>query len=714
MKNKINEKKLNKRLWNLLNDLRADARVEDFIDILTTLFFYKYISDLNKINKLEEINLTVSPELEFNKLLNQINSGNLGDQLNKIFVEIEELNQPQLENILSYTDYSQYRRESLVKILMFFNEIDFGLMYKTEKQTISDTFNFLVEIIIKQMGRRGGEFITPKSINQLLSKIISANSKNSIYNPICGFGRSLIRFAKDNDIASENIYGNEINFSAYRICILNLFINGFAKTKIVQGNPLVSPTFLENGKLKQFDISLGCPPFMTYWNPSDISVDKENTFRFGVPSKRGGTYAFINLMYNTLSKSGKAAIIVPNGTLFRRGRDGDILKAILAEKKLDCVVSLPTKLFTNTSIATALLIFNKAKSNNEVLFIKADEEYEKNTSQNLLTNTNIEKIVNTYKDYKTVENYSKLIKYEDLLNNELNLDPKFYVDKPSFKSKGEEIDTVKLSDIADLFKGVHIKKEDRVDSSDWYYLLGRDIKENSLKTPTTCIKNDIAEKYIQKLIMPGDIVLFTHFDTPKIAVVKPDFPNTIASNMITVLRPKKVHSKYLYRFLSSNTGKEIMMKQLSRISKGSVIKYVNLKDLSNLEIPLLKNEDLVDAIISDNLLDKKNIYERELHRTLKDLLIKNGWGSDNLFVEHRIGKYIYDLVIKENSEIKYIFEVKSSKATPEFLSFQLESLSNELKDSNIQLYILTESGIKKFDLNSEKLSEVKDLPTPTK
>jgi type I restriction enzyme M protein len=143
------------------------------------------------------------------------------------------------------------------------------------------------------------------------------------------------------------------------------------------------------------------------------------------------------MIETTVEGTGKVGVIVPHGVLFRGAAEGKIRQAFVEENLLEAVVGLPSNLFYGTGIPAAILIFNRGKRTTDVLFVDASREYEDVKNQSKLRPQDIEKIVATYKKFKTVEKYAYRATFEEMRENDFNLNIPRYVDR--FEEE-EEID----------------------------------------------------------------------------------------------------------------------------------------------------------------------------------------------------------------------------------------------------------------------------------
>ena len=220
---------------------------------------------------------------------------------------------------------------------------------------------------------------------------------------------------------------------------MNMFLHGEDNHRIEWGDTIRHPMLLEkDGKgLLHFDIVTANPPFsLDKWGHEGASSDEFGRFRRGVPPKTKGDYAFISHMIETLKpESGRMAVVVPHGVLFRASSEGKIRQQLIEENLLDTVIGLPEKLFFGTGIPAAILFFKKNKTDDKVLFIDASREFKSGKNQNQLTTNNIEKIIDTYKARETTDKYSYLATFDEIKENDFNLNIPRYVD--TFEEEAE-------------------------------------------------------------------------------------------------------------------------------------------------------------------------------------------------------------------------------------------------------------------------------------
>lgn len=289
-------------------------------------------------------------------------------------------------------------------------------------------FEEIINDYALNIGKRGGEGYTPEYISKLLAKIITIHNNNpiSVYDPTCGSGSSLLEVGKVAKV--KKYYGQELHIGSYNLARMNMLVHGlnFNQFDIQLGDTLSEPKHHE-----KFDAIVCVPPFGVRWDPNSISEDDPRYIGYGrLAPKSKADYAFIQHMLYHLDENGTMAVISPLGVLFRGAAEGEIRQYIIEQQNsLDAVISLPANLFYNTGIPTCLLIFKKNRQQKDsILFIDASNEFKKERPNNVLTDKHIQKIVDTYKNYKNVDRYARVVPLDEIKNNEFNLNIPRYID----------------------------------------------------------------------------------------------------------------------------------------------------------------------------------------------------------------------------------------------------------------------------------------------
>ena len=284
---------------------------------------------------------------------------------------------------------------------------------------------------------------TPAEVSDLLSIILAPQEGDTICDPACGSGSLLMKCGKQvqknfNGSKKYALYGQEAIGSTWSLAKMNMFLHGEDNHRIEWGDTIRNPKLQDShGGLLHFDVVTANPPFsLDKWGFEDAKNDHFGRFNRGVPPKTKGDYAFISHMIETLKpQTGRMGVVVPHGVLFRGSSEGAIRQKLIEENLLDAVIGLPEKLFFGTGIPAAILIFKKHKDDKNVLFIDASHEFKSGKNQNMLTEDNIQKIVDTYLARESVEKYAYLATLEEIAENDFNLNIPRYVD--TFEEEAE-------------------------------------------------------------------------------------------------------------------------------------------------------------------------------------------------------------------------------------------------------------------------------------
>jgi len=315
------------------------------------------------------------------------------------------------------------------KVLSHLDKINFELK-NHDRDVLGDAYEYLIAQFASGAGKKAGEFYTPQQVSKILAKIVT-NKKTklkSVYDPTCGSGSLLLRVAKEVEDVS-NFYGQELNRTTYNLARMNMIMHDvhYRKFDIKQEDTLENPQHMDD----KFEAIVANPPFSANWsaNPLHMSDDRFSQYGKLAPSSKAD-FAFVQHMIHHLDDNGTMAVVLPHGVLFRGAAEGHIRKYLIEDRNyLDAVIGLPANIFYGTSIPTCILVFKKCREDSEnVLFIDASNEFEKAKNQNYLTDENIEKIIDTYKNRSEIEKYSHNASLDEIKENDYNLNIPRYVD----------------------------------------------------------------------------------------------------------------------------------------------------------------------------------------------------------------------------------------------------------------------------------------------
>lgn len=484
------KRQLQQQLWNIANTLRGKMDADEFRDYILGFIFYKYLSEkihftANKIlsdsgedidytnvdensesgkeivnaiyeEVVEDLGYFLKPSELFSNIAKKGHQKEEGKsnfilpELSKILTNIEQStlgtnSEDDFEGLFDDLDLTSAKlgrtedeKNTLIsKVLYHLDDIDFNLS-DTNADVLGDAYEYLIAQFASGAGKKAGEFYTPQQVSTILARIVTSRKSQlkSVYDPTCGSGSLLLRVAREAKVS--DFYGQEMNRTTYNLARMNMILHGvnYSNFDIRQEDTLEKPQHLD----KTFDAIVANPPFSAKWSANELHLLDERFSQYGklAPSSKAD-FAFIQHMIHHLDENGIMAVVMPHGVLFRGAAELIIRKYLIKEKNyLDAVIGLPANIFFGTSIPTCILIFKKCREADEdILFIDASKEFEKQKNQNVLLNEHIDKIVDTYQNRTVIEKFSHKATLQEVADNDYNLNIPRYVD--TFEEE-EEID----------------------------------------------------------------------------------------------------------------------------------------------------------------------------------------------------------------------------------------------------------------------------------
>ena len=466
-----------RKAWAVCNTFRGTIDPAQYKDYILTAMFLKYISDVwhdhydayekkygkdpERIARLMERDRFVLPMVtltdpktkkvldtfraDFTSLWARRSAPNIGELIDITLRHIAEANHDRhkLDEVFKNIDFNtdrlgdtKERNGRLKTMLEDFADLDLRPS-RVNEDVIGNAYIYLIEKFASDAGKKAGEFYTPMAVSRLLAVLANPQPGMRICDPACGSAGLLLEAATAVGNRNVSLYGQELNQSTYALALMNMFIHGFDSARIERGDSLRNPLLVENDRLLRFDIVVANPPFsLDKWGVDDAEHDRYNRFWRGLPPKSKGDYAFISHMVEVAKpQSGRVAVVVPHGVLFRGGAEGRIRQRLIDDNLLDAVIGLPGNLFPTTSIPVAILLFDRARerggereAEDQVLFVDASNQFSPAKTKNQMEESHIQHIVAAVRARQGVDKFASLVSRATIAENDYNLNIPRYVD----------------------------------------------------------------------------------------------------------------------------------------------------------------------------------------------------------------------------------------------------------------------------------------------
>ena len=447
---------LENHLWEAANILRGPVDAADFKTYIFPLLFFKRISDV-QAEEFQQAMEESGGDLEYASFAEnyrfQIPEGcnwkevravtkNVGQALQYAFREIEKANPDKLYDIFGDAQWGNKDRLSdalLRDLIDHFSRLRLGNQ-DVEADILGQAYEYLIKKFADQTNKKAGEFYTPRSIVQLMIDILDPQEGETIYDPACGTGGMLLEAVHHIQRAGGRVqllygklFGQEKNLTTSSIARINLFLHGVEDFQIVRGDTLRNPAFFEGDHLAAFDCVIANPPFsLKKWGRNIWEKDPFGRNFAGLPTDNSADFAWVQHMIKSMAVgTGRMAVVLPHGALFRMGAEGKIRQQILQMDKLEAVIGLGPNLFYGTGLAASILIFRQRKQpdrQGKVLMMDAAKLFKSGRNQNTLEAEHREQILAWFQDLKMVEGAVHLATLDEIADNDWNLNIPRYVE----------------------------------------------------------------------------------------------------------------------------------------------------------------------------------------------------------------------------------------------------------------------------------------------
>ena len=487
----VQRDELHRTIWRIANDLRGSVDGWDFKSYVLETLFYRFISEnlTAYINEAErrvgaadfdyaalsdekaefgrretvaEKGFYILPSELFDNVRRRAASdANLNETLQRIFRNIEGSavgteSEGDIKGLFADLDVNsqklgstvEARNKKMVKLLDAIGDLELGSFADHTIDAFGDAYEYLMQMYAANAGKSGGEFFTPQEVSELLARItvIGKTSVNKVYDPACGSGSLLLKFAKvlGKENVRQGFFGQEINLTTYNLARINMFLHdiNYEKFDLAHGDTLIDPAHWDD---EPFEAIVSNPPYSTKWegDANPLLINDPRYAPAGVLApKSKADLAFTMHMLSWLAVNGTAAIVEFPGVLYRGGAERKIRQYLIDNNYVDAVIQLPPDLFFGTTIVTCVIVLKKSKQDNSILFVDASAEFTRVGNKNKLMPENQQRILDAVVDRRDDDHFAKLVAFENVKVNHYNLSVSSYVEKEDTR---EEVDITSLN-----------------------------------------------------------------------------------------------------------------------------------------------------------------------------------------------------------------------------------------------------------------------------
>jgi type I restriction enzyme M protein len=444
----IKKSELYSSLWKSCDELRGGMDASQYKDYVLVLLFVKYVSD--KYAGRKDALLDVPKGARFADMVNLKGDKHIGDKMNKIIAKLAEANE--LRGVIDVADWNDPDKlgkgpemvDRLSNLVAIFDSpnLDFSRNRAEGDDLLGDAYEYLMRHFATESGKSKGQFYTPAEVSRVIAKVVGVGDAESadqtIHDPTCGSGSLLLK-AHDEVKSTAGydlaLYGQEMDYATSALARMNMILHDCPTAEIWKDNVLASPHFkAKDGSLKTFDFVVANPPFSfkawtSGFNPTE---DEFKRFEFGVPPTKNGDYAFLLHILRCLKSTGKAAVNLPHGVLFRGGTEGVIRREMVRRGYIKGIIGLPPNLFYGTGIPACIVVLDKehAHARKGIFMIDASKGFIKDGNKNRLRAQDIHRIVDTFTRQIDVPRYSRMVPLAEISDakNDFNLNLPRYID----------------------------------------------------------------------------------------------------------------------------------------------------------------------------------------------------------------------------------------------------------------------------------------------
>ncbi len=623
----IKKTELYSSLWASCDELRGGMDASQYKDYVLTMLFMKYVSDKYKGDPYGMI--VVPPGASFDDMVALKGDKEIGDKINKVISALAEEND--LKGVIDVADFNDEDKlgkgkemvDRLGKLVGIFEGLNLGDNRADGDDLLGDAYEYLMRHFATESGKSKGQFYTPSEVSRILSKVIGIDSNTpqdaTVYDPTCGSGSLLLK-ASDEAPRGLSIFGQEMDNATSALARMNMILHNNATAKIWKGNTIADPQWKEaNGQLKTFDFAVANPPFSNKnWtsgiNPND---DEFGRFSWGIPPEKNGDYTFLLHIIKSLKSTGKGAVILPHGVLFRGNAEARIRENLIKQGYIKGIIGLPANLFYGTGIPACIIVIDKEHAKQRALsatgeasdtesgifMVDASKGFAKDGNKNRLRSQDIHKIVDVFTKQLELPRYSRMVSLSEIATNDYNLNIPRYIDS----SEPED-----LHDLSAHLQG-GIPNRD-IDALERYWQVFPSIRA-SLFEP-------VREGYCQALVKASEV---------KSTILNHDEFKTFAAQSLEPFTEWAQRSN-LHAIEQGELPKQI----IHRISEDLLLSYA--------QTPLLSKYDIYQILMD---------YWAESMQDDVYVLVQDGWP---------VGKVLRELAVNKGEKLKETPDLTIGKA----------------------------------------------------
>jgi type I restriction enzyme M protein len=439
----LKKSQLYSSLWQSCDELRGGMDASQYKDYILTLLFMKYVTDKYAGDPYALIEIPEGGS--FADMVRLKGDKEIGDKINKIIGRLAEANE--LKGVIDQADFNDESKlgsgkemqDRLSKLVAIFAALDFRANRAAGDDLLGDAYEYLMRNFATESGKSKGQFYTPAEVSRVMAKVVGigpdTRPDQTIYDPTGGSGSLLLK-AADEAPGGITIYGQEMDSATWALARMNMILHGHPTAEIWRGNTLADPYFKQaDGSLMTFDFGVANFPFSQKNWTSGVDPEHDEFKRFdgfGVPPAKNGDYAFMLHLIKSLKSTGKAAIILPHGVLFRGNKEADIRRNLIRRGLIKGIIGLPPNLFYGTGIPACIIVVDKegAPARTGIFMVDASKGFLKDGNKNRLRAQDIHKIVDVFNRQHDLPGYARLVPFAEIADpaNSYNLNIPRYID----------------------------------------------------------------------------------------------------------------------------------------------------------------------------------------------------------------------------------------------------------------------------------------------